>query len=97
MKGTQIAQQIVDQPRCYLLLRTARAFRSPAISSSSDPTKVELIVYSTAAKALGITVPLSPLGRTDDVIEQRRTVAVHESAIVLVFGRRDHGSLHTTR
>jgi putative ABC transport system substrate-binding protein len=32
-------------------------------------TKVQLIVNLKAAKALGITVPLSMIGRADEVIE----------------------------
>jgi putative ABC transport system substrate-binding protein len=34
-----------------------------------QPTKVELIVNLKTAKTLGITVPLSLLGRTDQIIE----------------------------
>jgi hypothetical protein len=34
-----------------------------------QPTKVELIVNLKTAKTLGITVPLSLLGRADQIIE----------------------------
>jgi hypothetical protein len=53
--------------------------RDPADLPVQEPTKVELIVNLKTTKALGIPVPLSPLGRADQVIEQEFSAAVHES------------------
>lgn len=54
-------------------------------------TKVELMINLKIAKTLGITFPLSLLGRADEVIEQRRSLLRCMSPLVALNCLDDEG------